>query len=73
MKTVTVRELRHEFGRISAWLEAGETVQILKRGKPFARVVPEPHSTTLLGCMAGTAQLPSDLEDPLPIPWEVVK
>ena len=37
-------DLRNNFGRISEWLEKGETIQLLKRGKPFARVVPE--STT---------------------------
>ena len=73
MKTATVRELRNDFGRISAWLETGETIQVLKRGKPFARVVPEPRSKTLLGCMAGTAQLPEDLEEPLPITWEAAQ
>ena len=70
MKTATVRDLRNEFAKVSAWLEAGETVQVLKRGKPFARVVPEPRFKTLLGCMAGSGKLPRDLEEPLPVTWE---
>ncbi len=41
MKTATVADLRNHFRRVSAWIENGEAVQILKRGKAFARLVPE--------------------------------
>ena len=41
MRTATLTDLRRHFRRISAWIENGETVQILKRGKAFARLVPE--------------------------------
>ena len=55
MKKATVRDLRNEFRRISTWSEAGETVQVLKRGKPFARVVPETRpKTTYNGLLAAT-------------------
>ena len=40
MKTATVRELRNDFARLSAWLEDGEQVEITKGGKPFAHLVP---------------------------------
>ena len=40
MKTATVTDLRRHFRRISAWIENGEKVQILKRGKAFAWLVP---------------------------------
>lgn len=73
MKTATVRDLRNEFSRISKWLAAGETVQILKRGKPFARVVPEGKSGTWLGSMAGTGNCPPDLDDPVPVRWEAAE
>ena len=73
MKTATVRDLRNEFGRVYKWLETGETVQILKRGKPFARVVPEPKPRSFLGCMAGTATLPPDIDEPVGIEWEAMK
>ena len=36
MKTATVADLRNNFRRVSAWIEHGETVQIIKRGKAFA-------------------------------------
>ena len=40
MKTATVADLRNHFRRVAAWIENGEAVQILKRGKAFARLVP---------------------------------
>jgi len=40
MKTATVAELRNHFRRVSAWIENGEAVEILKRGRAFARLVP---------------------------------
>jgi antitoxin (DNA-binding transcriptional repressor) of toxin-antitoxin stability system len=41
MKTATVADLRNHFRRLSAWIENGESVQIVKRGRAFARLVPE--------------------------------
>lgn len=38
MKTATVADLRNHFRRVSSWIENGESVQILKRGKPFAQL-----------------------------------
>jgi antitoxin (DNA-binding transcriptional repressor) of toxin-antitoxin stability system len=40
MKTATVADLRNHFRRLSAWIENGESVEIIKRGKAFARLVP---------------------------------
>ena len=42
MKTATVADLRNNFRRISGWIEHGETVQIIKRGKAFARLTAIP-------------------------------
>jgi len=73
MKTASVRQLRNDFARLSQWLEKGETVQLLKRGKPFARVVPEPRPKSFLGCMGGTATVPGDIDEPLGLEWETMK
>lgn len=74
MKTATVRELRNDFGRLSKWLGKGESVRIMKRGKPFARVVPEPPETgSFLGCMRGTAKVHGDFDEPLDVEWEAMK
>ena len=45
MKTATVADLRNNFRKISAWIEHGETVRIIKRGKPFARLTRETEAT----------------------------
>jgi antitoxin (DNA-binding transcriptional repressor) of toxin-antitoxin stability system len=38
MKTATVAELQNNFETISTWLQLGETVHILKEGRPFAKI-----------------------------------
>ena len=38
MKTATVRDLRNHFAKVSRWLEAGENVEITKRGIPYAKM-----------------------------------
>lgn len=73
MKTATIRDLRNDFARLSRWIENGETVQLLKRGQPFARLVPEPKKGSFLGCLAGTAEVPADIDEPLGIEWEAMK
>ena len=41
MKTATVRDLRNHYTGILRWIASGEVVQIIQRGKPVARLVPE--------------------------------
>jgi antitoxin (DNA-binding transcriptional repressor) of toxin-antitoxin stability system len=74
MKTASVRDLRNEFSKVSKWLDAGETVQILKRGKPYGRILPEKKMPeALLGAMQGSGDIPDDLEAPLPVKWEAAE
>lgn len=73
MKTATVRDLRNQFNRISKWLEGGEVVQVLKRGKPYARVVPEPQSKTFVGACPSRIPLPADIDEPVDVDWEAEK
>ena len=42
MRTATVRQLRHHFGSVLAWVEDGEPVEISKRGKIIALLSPAP-------------------------------
>ncbi len=42
MKTASVRDLRQDFARILAWLEAGEEVAITMRRQAIARLIPWP-------------------------------
>ena len=47
MKTATVADLRNHFRRVATWIEHGETVQIIKRGKPFAQLTSIPPDSPL--------------------------
>ena len=38
MRTATVADLRNNFRLVSSWIEHWEKVQIVKRGRPFARL-----------------------------------
>ncbi|HEV8074003.1 MAG TPA: type II toxin-antitoxin system prevent-host-death family antitoxin, partial [Opitutaceae bacterium] len=40
MKTTTIRDLRNHYSQVLRWVSAGEEVQITKRGKIVAKVVP---------------------------------
>jgi antitoxin (DNA-binding transcriptional repressor) of toxin-antitoxin stability system len=40
MKTATIRDLRNHFPRVASWIAEGESVEITKAGKLFARLVP---------------------------------
>jgi antitoxin (DNA-binding transcriptional repressor) of toxin-antitoxin stability system len=40
MKTVTVKELKAHWARIEEQVKAGETFEVLNRGKVAARIVP---------------------------------
>ena len=40
MKTASVREVRHDFGRILEWVADGEEVAITKRRETVARLLP---------------------------------
>ena len=73
MKTATVRDLRNEFSKVSKWLDAGETVQILKRGKPYGRLIPEPQQKTFLGACPSPFPIPADIDHPVDVEWEAAK
>ncbi|MEI6033032.1 MAG: type II toxin-antitoxin system prevent-host-death family antitoxin [Verrucomicrobiae bacterium] len=36
MQTLTIRDLRYDFGKVMAWLADGEEIEITKHGKPVA-------------------------------------
>jgi prevent-host-death family protein len=45
MKSVNVRDVRNRFSALEAWVEEGEKIEICKRGKPIAWLVPIPQSS----------------------------
>ncbi len=75
MKTATVRELRYDFHRLSKWLAKGETIEITKRGKPIAELVPKSKAKlkSFLGATPSPYPLPSDIDDPVTVEWEAAK
>lgn len=40
MKTISVRELKARWAAVEEQVRAGETFEVLNRGKPTARIVP---------------------------------
>ena len=42
MKSATVRDVRNKFAALEAWVEHGEKIEIRKRGRPIAWLVPIP-------------------------------
>ena len=70
MKTASIRDLRNDFRRVAKWIEVGESVRIVRRGKPFARLVPEPDARSFFGRGAGTMTLPDDIDEPVAIEWK---
>jgi antitoxin (DNA-binding transcriptional repressor) of toxin-antitoxin stability system len=75
MKTATVRDLRNDFARLSKWLEKGETIEILKRGKPVADLVPKSSGKpkVLLGATPSPYPIPADIDEPVDVEWEAMR
>jgi prevent-host-death family protein len=40
MKSIKARDLQHNLGRVLDQVERGQTMQVLRRNKPVARIVP---------------------------------
>lgn len=40
MRTATVREVQHHLSKVLAWVEKGEEVQITRRNKAIAKIIP---------------------------------
>lgn len=42
MKSASIRDLRNSFPQVARWIEEGESVEITRSGKPFAKLSPAP-------------------------------
>jgi antitoxin (DNA-binding transcriptional repressor) of toxin-antitoxin stability system len=40
MKTMSVRDMKAHWSEVEAQIRAGETIEVLNRGKPSVRIVP---------------------------------
>jgi len=45
MKTVNVRDVRNRFSDLESWVSEGEKIEICKRGRPIAWLIPIPHAS----------------------------
>lgn len=45
-------------------------VEITKRGRPIARLVPIEKSETLFGCLEGTVTYNANVIDPIEVEWD---
>jgi antitoxin (DNA-binding transcriptional repressor) of toxin-antitoxin stability system len=58
-RTATVADLRNNFRRLSGWLENGEEIEIVRRGRKFARLIPARDTPAKLVKIDFKAQLES--------------
>jgi prevent-host-death family protein len=63
MKTTTVRELRNNYAKVLKWVSKGEEVEVTRRGKAVAKVVPVASVNPTRVDWAKSATLSS-------VPWE---
>ena len=40
MKSVSIREVQHHLSKVLAWVDQGDEVQITRRNRPVAKIVP---------------------------------
>lgn len=69
MAHVSIEDIRRDLSTYLQRVEAGETLVIIRAGKPVAEVKPVvPHSETLrpFGLCAGEFTTPEDFDAPLP-------
>jgi prevent-host-death family protein len=60
MKKATVRDLRYDFKKIERALRAGEEIEITKRGRKIARLVPDQERPPLPDFMARLREMFGD-------------
>jgi prevent-host-death family protein len=74
MKRVKIGEFRNRASEIIRRAADGETIIILNREREVARLLPitaaVPHSTGIIGSLAGTARIVSDIAAPIAPPDE---
>ncbi len=69
VKRVKIGEFRDRASELIRRAAGGETVVILNRDREVAKIVPITARTDrgrgLVGCLAGTAEIPGDIEAPI--------
>jgi prevent-host-death family protein len=67
MHQVPIRELNQDTAEVLARVERGETVEITRRGRPIARLVPI-GPDTMADLVASGVVTPPTITDPIPMP-----
>jgi prevent-host-death family protein len=68
VKRVKIGEFRDRASELIRRAAGGETIVILHRNREVAKVVPiraDEGAAGLIGCLAGTADVPGDIEAPI--------
>jgi prevent-host-death family protein len=65
---VAIHTLNQHTTEVIARVERGETVEITKRGRPVARLVPVTHSDTLADLVAEGIAMPPTVTGPVHMP-----
>jgi prevent-host-death family protein len=69
MKRVKIGEFRDRASELIRRAEGGETIVIVNRNREVAKIVPVTARTataaTLVGCLAGTAEVREDIRAPI--------
>jgi antitoxin (DNA-binding transcriptional repressor) of toxin-antitoxin stability system len=60
MKRVSVRDLRYNFPKVERTLRAGKEIQLTKRNRVIARIVPEPQKLDRPDVMARLREMWGD-------------
>jgi prevent-host-death family protein len=55
MKTASIRDIRHDFNRVLAWVSSGEEVAITKHRRTVARLLPAHTRKTVVARMPDIA------------------
>ena len=66
---VGVHEAKTQFSRLLARVEAGEEIEIARRGHVIAKLVPTKRPRPQLGFDEGKFVVPDDFDDPMPDEW----
>ena len=56
MRTASVREVQHNLKAVLAWVDGGEEVRVVRRGKVVARLLPPEPTPTAAPDFAGRAR-----------------
>ena len=66
--------MRNAFARRPKWLDKGKTIEIIKRGKHVADLVPKAGGKRKgrLGCTPSPYPIPADIDDPVEVQWEAM-